>query len=53
MLEALKSTRAQAAAVGDYAVENNGVTIVVVDHRGQEYVLRRVHGHLVPPDGGP
>ena len=47
VLDALKRAHAQAAATSDYAVENDDVTITVVDHNGDNFAFERIGGYLV------
>jgi hypothetical protein len=47
VLETLRRTQAQAAAASDYSVENDNVTIVVIDEHGVEHRVERTRGFLL------
>lgn len=47
VLETLRRTQAQAAAASDYSVENDNVTIVIVDEHRAEHRVERTRGYLL------
>lgn len=47
VLETLRRTQAQAAAASDYSVQNDNITIVIIDERGIEHRIERTRGYLL------
>lgn len=47
VLETLRRAQAQAAAASDYSVENDNVTLVIVDEHGVEHRVERTRGYLL------
>jgi hypothetical protein len=51
VLETLRRTQAQAAAASDYSVENDNVTLVIIDEHGVEHRVERTRGYLLETEG--
>ena len=47
VLETLRRAQAQAAAASDYSVENDNVTIIIIDEHGVEHRVERTQGYLL------
>ncbi len=47
VLESFRRTQAQAAAASDYSVQNDDITIVIVDEEGVEHRIERIRGFLL------